>query len=256
MVGHRYYNPEWGRWLSPDDIEYLDPQSINGLNLYAYCNNDSVNKYDPTGHFAITLTTLLIGGLIAGAIGDGIGFGAAYIPDVVENVKKDGFQWSDLNTFSDNWDHYLGAAAGGFVAGFGVGICTILGAGVGAAALGGTTATLFTSTGLSLSLGSALAIGSSVAFVTGMAGYSLRTAISSKETFNGHNMLVEGGFNAISGAFSVLGGALGGYAGVHNTVFTKLLSQKGDFLARILIENMFTAGFKISGAFIKGYCMI
>ena len=53
MVGHRYYNPEWGRWLSPDDIEYLDPHSINGLNLYAYCNNDPVNKYDPTGHFSI-----------------------------------------------------------------------------------------------------------------------------------------------------------------------------------------------------------
>ena len=50
MVGHRYYNPEWGRWLSPDSIEYLDPQSINGLNLYAYCGNDPVNRFDPTGH--------------------------------------------------------------------------------------------------------------------------------------------------------------------------------------------------------------
>ena len=50
MVGHRYYNPEWGRWLSPDDIEYLDPHSINGLNLYAYCGNDPVNRIDPDGH--------------------------------------------------------------------------------------------------------------------------------------------------------------------------------------------------------------
>ena len=54
MVGHRYYNPEWGRWIQPDDIEYLDPTNINGLNLYAYCNNDPVNKYDPSGHIAIT----------------------------------------------------------------------------------------------------------------------------------------------------------------------------------------------------------
>ena len=25
----RYYNPEWGRWLSPDSTEYLDSSSIN-----------------------------------------------------------------------------------------------------------------------------------------------------------------------------------------------------------------------------------
>lgn len=42
-VSSRYYNPEWGRWISPDSIEYLDPESINGLNLYAYCGNDPVD---------------------------------------------------------------------------------------------------------------------------------------------------------------------------------------------------------------------
>jgi hypothetical protein len=79
MVGHRYYNPEWGRWLSPDDIEYLDPHSINGLNLYAYCNNDPVNKYDPTGHFAIS--ALIIGALIGAAFG----FGTAAYVDYVDD---------------------------------------------------------------------------------------------------------------------------------------------------------------------------
>ena len=46
----RYYSPELCRWISPDSIEYLDPESINGLNLYAYCGNDPVNRFDPTGH--------------------------------------------------------------------------------------------------------------------------------------------------------------------------------------------------------------
>ena len=64
-------------------------------------------------------------------------------------------------------------------------------------------------------------------------------------------MFLEGGINAISGALSVLGGALGGYAGIHNTVFTKLLSQKGDLIYRILVENMFTVGFKILLAALK-----
>ena len=31
----RYYDPEIGRFISPDDISYLEPESIGGLNLYA-----------------------------------------------------------------------------------------------------------------------------------------------------------------------------------------------------------------------------
>lgn len=30
-------------FISPDSIEYLDPKSINGLNLYCYCMNNPVN---------------------------------------------------------------------------------------------------------------------------------------------------------------------------------------------------------------------
>lgn len=169
---------------------------------------------------------------------------------VINEVKEDGV-W-----FNGDWTDYVGRTLGGFVAGFGVGICTVLGAGVGAAALCGTTATLFTSTGLTLSLGSALGIGSGVAFATGMAGYAVRTGISRSEDFKVQNMFIEGRFNAVSGALSVLGGYLGGMAGVHNTVFTKLLSQKGDFWLRLLVENVFTAGFKLTNALIKPYFMI
>ena len=46
----RYYSPEWRRFISPDDTSYLDPESVNGLNLYCYCNNDPVNYCDPSGH--------------------------------------------------------------------------------------------------------------------------------------------------------------------------------------------------------------
>ena len=39
----RYYNPEWGRFIQTDILEYLDPSCMNGLNLYCYCGNDSIN---------------------------------------------------------------------------------------------------------------------------------------------------------------------------------------------------------------------
>lgn len=65
----RYYDPETGRFINMDDIDYLDYASINGLNLYAYCLNNPVNYYDPTGNIAITIsfgTALLIAlGVIA-----------------------------------------------------------------------------------------------------------------------------------------------------------------------------------------------
>lgn len=45
----RYYDPELGRFISQDSIEYADPETINGLNLYAYCGNNPVMNIDPTG---------------------------------------------------------------------------------------------------------------------------------------------------------------------------------------------------------------
>ena len=66
----RYYSPKWRRFISPDDTAYLDPESVNGLNLYCYCGNDPVNYADPSGRGPITallLTALLAGALSAGA---------------------------------------------------------------------------------------------------------------------------------------------------------------------------------------------
>ncbi len=61
----RYYVPDWCRWLNADNLNFLEPQSLNGLNLFAYCSNDPVNNCDPSGCFA--LSAFLIG-LAASAI--------------------------------------------------------------------------------------------------------------------------------------------------------------------------------------------
>ncbi len=45
----RYYDPELGRFISQDSLEYADPETINGLNLFAYCANNPIKYVDPTG---------------------------------------------------------------------------------------------------------------------------------------------------------------------------------------------------------------
>ena len=101
-VQTRYYNPEWCRWISPDSLSYLDPETAHGLNLYAYCINDPVNYIDPSGHFIITL----IGCIVGAAIGFGV---AAY-----KDYKDDGEAFNG----SVEWYDYLGATLlGGAIGG-------------------------------------------------------------------------------------------------------------------------------------------
>ena len=68
----RYYVPQWGRWLSADSIEYLNPESVNGLNLYIYCENDPIDKSDPSGHFAISLLVGLAVSFVIGSAASAI----------------------------------------------------------------------------------------------------------------------------------------------------------------------------------------
>ena len=83
----RYYDPELGRFISQDSLDYADPETINGLNLYAYCNNNPVMHVDPNGNAwwefwkwdwakigAVLVTVALTVGAIALTI---VSFGAA-----------------------------------------------------------------------------------------------------------------------------------------------------------------------------------
>ena len=79
----RWYDPETGRWLSKDPIGLS-----GGLNLYAFCGNDSINRVDHCGNISALVGFIggaAIGGFsgfitggglvgtLAGALGGGIG---------------------------------------------------------------------------------------------------------------------------------------------------------------------------------------
>ena len=60
----RYYDPDVGRFISMDNLSYLAPGTINGLNLYAYCGNNPVMYTDPYGNFPILALVLGITALV------------------------------------------------------------------------------------------------------------------------------------------------------------------------------------------------
>ena len=64
----RFYNPLCGRFLTDDDEAYIDESSFIGFNLFTYCGNDPVNKYDPNGHAPKWLKVVGLIGLFVGII--------------------------------------------------------------------------------------------------------------------------------------------------------------------------------------------
>ena len=74
-MGHRYYSPELCRFIQPADVSSLNPYSINGLNLYAYANNNPIGI--AYSSFGATFGTS--GGMIGstrGTIGNFVGSGS------------------------------------------------------------------------------------------------------------------------------------------------------------------------------------
>ena len=53
-LNSRYYNPEVGRFVNADDVEWIAINEMPfGGNIFSYCRNDVINISDETGHGAI-----------------------------------------------------------------------------------------------------------------------------------------------------------------------------------------------------------
>ena len=60
-LNSRYYHPSIRRFLTIDDISYLDYESLGNLNLYQYCNNNPIKYFDKTGKSIAVPATIGIG---------------------------------------------------------------------------------------------------------------------------------------------------------------------------------------------------
>jgi RHS repeat-associated protein len=186
FAGTRYYDPQLGRYLSPDSgiPSMLDPQL---LNRYAYAANNPYTLSDPDGQFPIAIIIgAVIGAIVAGS--------------------------------SSDWDPqavFLGAVIGGASAGVGAwaagavaGGSTVAGTGVlasmaGGAASGGTSALLYRAAGYDVDFMQAVGTGA----VTAGFGSVAAEAIG----FPGAGGAFSGGLSSAIAGEDVGQGALQGF---------------------------------------------
>ena len=60
----RYYDPEIGRFINADSYASTDATGLLSTNMFAYCENDPVNKSDPTGEVAPILVAMAGGAMV------------------------------------------------------------------------------------------------------------------------------------------------------------------------------------------------
>lgn len=186
----RYFVPEWGRWLNADNVGFLQFDNINGMNLFAYCNNNPVMYADPSGEFIGSLIAgIIIGGLLSGSI-------SAISAAVRGEDSK----------------HCWGAFVGGFITGAALGAATVLG--------GGLVVGAVKATALNISLISAYVTAGT--FGAGVGAYAVETLISG-EQWNIKEAFANGAITMTQGILSFGIGAAMGSAGM----FECLKSGKG-----------------------------
>ena len=99
-------------------MEYLSPNSINGLNLYCYCNNNPVNLCDPSGHFSLLVLGII---LITGSFT--VGFGASAVS---QGIK---YGWNEINFWQCAVDGLFAALSTG-LSFTGIGMAASIGLGM------------------------------------------------------------------------------------------------------------------------------
>ncbi len=80
----RYYDPEIGRFINADSYASTDATGLLSTNMFAYCENDPVNRSDPSGEFWI---------IVAGAA---LGAGMEVLTQLTTGTKLRDINWVDV----------------------------------------------------------------------------------------------------------------------------------------------------------------
>ena len=101
-LNSRYYSPEMGRFISPDDLAILDETKaqINGLNLYMYCGDNPVMMVDENGNLMFSILALVAWTVCSAVVNAGF--------KIAENISLG-------KTGSDIFEGVVGASLGAAV---------------------------------------------------------------------------------------------------------------------------------------------
>jgi len=141
-VSSRYYDPEIGRFINADDIDYLGADgSPLSNNLFAYCTNNPVNRFDVNGNWSLPNWAKVVIGAVAtvAAVAVTVATGGAAAPVLIGVAVSTigGAAVSAVNhrVTTGSWEGAgkaaLDGAADGFMTG---GLCALGGSVVGGAA--------------------------------------------------------------------------------------------------------------------------
>ena len=124
-LNSRYYDPDAGRFISPDDVEYLGADgSPNSYNRYAYCGNNPVMYADPSGHLfgLITIGVLAflytpIGGITAQAVVSTVSYAGMAVASIWDEDIRADMNAIGWNPFNTNENAVLGSSKVSFYKG-------------------------------------------------------------------------------------------------------------------------------------------
>ena len=144
-VSSRYYDPEIGRFINADDIDYLGADgSPLSYNLFAYCMNNPVNRFDVNGNWSlpnwakVTIGAVAIAGLAVATVCTG-GAAAVICGAALSGAIAGGASGAVMGAIgggiSGGWQGALDGACSVFMSG------TLIGGVTGAASAGLNIAT-------------------------------------------------------------------------------------------------------------------